>query len=502
MKTRIVSTRIPAAQANGVYNISLPAGFGVPRAFLAYSLNNFVQADNFDSTTDFPAFSVGFGGSNIAGTGLTNGCAWVTQQEDARPSENRSGFAQTVAVFSTNLDGTIRRQWQMTGFANDIILGTYQGVGTQQTPLDVVLTVFGGDDFFGAVGINAVTASGVRTVVGTTFQPDAILFSTLRPATITDSMIHFGTALRNASIGATTCTSQLSAMWLNRRGFDPIECIARINTSGSTNLASSASIRFQHMFGSGFAVTQDSANLHSIVFLAMKAGTGLSTIPTFAADTFQSPTGTATTSSSYGVGFKPQHILGCFSHLTALNANATTAATGADMMSYFTASGSQKVNIVGIGTFTSNTANTTLTGVGTSFLNQLCTADIIYNLDYRLVGIVSSITSNTSLLLQSNAAFTATGSSYIFEKPMQYNIGIGAQDGGTNGSNTRGLLSTSAITSFTAVTPTLQAVGNILNFNGENGFTVNYTTLANGGRFGWYLAIRDEDFYRRRRVNS
>jgi hypothetical protein len=42
-------------------------------------------------------------------------------------------------------------------------------------------------------------------------------------------------------------------------------------------------------------------------------------------------------------------------------------------------------------------------------------------------------------------------------------------------------------------------VGNIQNFNGENGFTVDYTTLTNGGRYGWYLAIRDEDFYNRRR---
>jgi hypothetical protein len=45
-------------------------------------------------------------------------------------------------------------------------------------------------------------------------------------------------------------------------------------------------------------------------------------------------------------------------------------------------------------------------------------------------------------------------------------------------------------------------VGNIQNFNGENGFTVNYTTLANGSRYGWYLAIRDDEFYRRRMVNS
>ena len=499
MKTRIVSTRIPAAQADGVYNISLPTGFGVPKGFLVYAMNSFVQPNNFDSTTDFPGFSVGFGGSNIAGTGLTNCCTWITQQEDSEPTEIRAGFANTASIFITNIADTVRRQWQLTGFANDLILGTYQGVGTQQTPLDVVFTVFSGDDFFAAVGRTAVTASGVRTVVGTTFQPDAILFSTMRTS-VTDGNIHFGTALRNASTGATTCTSQVSASWGNRRSQDPVQCLASISNAGSRNAISAASIKFQHMFASGFAVTQDSANFHSIIFLAMKAGVGLSTNPSFSANTFQSATGVG--SSYYQVGFKPNHIIGCFSHVRTLNSDVTSAADGADMMSFFTASGAQKANIVGIGTFTSSTSSTTLTGVGTSFLQELGAVDNIYNLNYNLVGIVSSITLNTSLLLQSNAAITATGSSFIYEKPLQFSFGYGAEDAASNGNNTRGRFSDTAITSFTATTPTLQAVGSIQNFDGQNGFTVNYTTLANGGRFGWYLAIRDEDFYRRRRVNS
>ena len=500
MKTRIVSTRIPAAQADGVYNISLPTGFGVPRAILVYATNSFVQPNNFDSTTDFPGFSVGFGGSNIAGTGLTNACAFISQQEDSEPTEIRAGFANTASIFITNIADTVRRQWQLTGFADDLILGTYQRVGTQQTPLDVVFTVFSGDDFFAAVGRTAVTASGVRTVVGTTFQPDAILFSSLRPATTTDGNIHFGTALRNASTGATTCTSQVSASWGNQRNQDPVQCLASISDAGSRNVISSASIKFQHMFTSGFAVTQDTANAHSIIFLAMKAGVGLSTNPSFSANTFQSATGVG--SSYYEVGFKPNHIIGCFSHVNTLNSNVNTTANGADMMSFFTASGEQKANIVGIGTFTSSTSSTTLTGVGTSFLQQLGAVDNIYNLNYNLVGIVSSITSNTSLLLQSNAAITATGSSFIYEKPLQFSFGYGAEDAASNGNNTRARFSDTAITSFTSITPTLQAVGSIQNFDGQNGFTVNYTTLTAGSRFGWYLAIRDENFYRRRRVNS
>lgn len=504
MKTRIVSTRIPAAQANGVYNISLPTGFGVPKGFLVYAMDNGVQPNNLDSNTDFPCICVGFGGSNISGTGLSNVSAYLMQREDADPTVNRAALGGTVSVFTTDTNGTIRRQWQATGFGQDIILGTYQGIGTQQTPLDVVFTVFGGDDFTCAVGLTAVATSGTRTVVGTTFQPDAILFSTMRP-TVTDSQIHFGTALRNASTGATTVSSQIGFIWRPINGGGSTAVQNFMSTTGSRNLASSSTILFQHMFPSGFAVTQSSANSHNILFLAMKAGVGLSTNPAFSAGTFRSP-GTGVSGNVYNaVGFKPAHILGNFSLIRTLNTQ-DSGQNLCEQISFFTANGDQQSNTVGIGTFTSSTSSTTVTGVGTSFFQQLGAIDYIYNLNYQLVGIVSSITSNTSLLLQSNAAITATGSSFIFEKPQQfsYTIACPASDG--NGSvNIRGYISNNAIIGVFPDTPVLTHVGRIKNLDGENGFNINYTFAPPTGfqsKYGWYLAIRDEDFYRRRRVNS
>jgi len=503
MKTRIVSTRIPTGQANGAFNISLPTGFGVPRGFLVYAMDNAVQPNNFDTTTTFPCISVGFGGSNIAGTGLTNACVFVTNQDGADPSSSNASFGNTVSILTRNVANTVFRQWQMTNFGQDIILGTYTAGGVQVQPLDVVFTVFGGDDFFCAVGQTVVPPpANTRTVVGTTFQPDAILYSHIRPAQALDSQIHFGTALRNASTGATTVSSQLGGIWRSTNAADPTEVRARISNDGSLTLASTAIVRFQSMFTSGFAVTQSSANTgHSIIFMAMKAGTGLSTNPIFAANTFQSrPTGTGT--SFYEVGFKPEHIIGNFSHANALNTTVATSGNGCEMLSFFTANGFQQSNITGIGTFTSSTGSATVTGVGTSFLQQLGALDVIYNLGYELIGTVSSIASNTSLTLTANAAITATGSSFLFEKPQQFSYSYGNETAVNSGSNMRGRVSSSAITSFTAPTPALQAVGNIQNFNGENGFTVDYTTLANGSRFGWYLAIRDDEFYIRRKVNS
>ena len=499
MKTRIVSTRIPAAQANGVFNISLPTGFGVPRGFLVYAMDNAVQPNNFDTTTNVPCISVGFGGSNIAGTGLTNVCMYLSNQDGSDPSITRAAFGNTVSVFTTDSGSTVRRQWHMTGFGTDIILGNYQTTGTQLQPLDVVFTVFSGDDFFCAVGQTAVALSGARTTVATTFQPDAILFSTYR-GTIQDGQIHFGTALRQASLGATTVDSQIGSIWRSTNGADPTVIQSFMSTTGTRNLASSSQILFSHMFPSGFAVTQSSANTHSIAFIAMKAGVGLSTNPSFAAGTFQSrPTASGVGTSFYSVGFKPAHIIGCFSHINLLNTTRTLSADGADMISFFTANGFQKKNVLGTGTITSDTANATVTGVGTSFLHQLCPLDIIYNLNYQLIGTVSSVASNTSLTLVANAAITVAGSSFVFEKPQQYSMAYGAETGQNSGTNARGRFSDSAITSFTAPTPAIQAVGNIQNFNGENGFTVDYTTLTNGGRYGWYFAIRDEDYYTRRR---
>ena len=502
MKTRIVSTRIPAAQANGAFNISLPTGFGVPKGFLVYAMDNAVQPNNFDTTTSVPCISVGFGGSNIAGTGLTNVCMYLSNQDGSDPSITRAAFGNTVSVFTTDSGSTVRRQWHMTGFGTDIILGNYQTTGTQLQPLDVVFTVFSGDDFFCAVGQTAVAVSGARTTVATTFQPDAILFSTYR-GTATDGQIHFGTALRQASLGATTVDSQIGALWRSANTADPQACSSFMSTTGTRNLASASQILFSHMFPSGFAVTQSSANTHSIAFIAMKAGVGLSTNPSFAAGTFQSrPTASGVGTSFYSVGFKPAHILGCFSHISTLNTTATTSANGADMISFFTANGQQKKNVLGTGTITSDTANATVTGVGTSFLHQLGPLDIIYNLAYQLIGTVSSVASNTSLTLEANAAITVAGSSFVFEKPQQYSMAYGAETGQNSGTNARGRFSDSAITSFTAPTPSIQAVGNIQNFNGENGFTVDYTTLTNGGRYGWYFAIRDEDYYTRRRGSA
>ncbi len=497
MKTRIVSTRIPAAQASGPYNISLPSGFGIPRGFVVYGMDNLVLPNNFDSNTDNPSYSVGFGGSNIAGTGITNVCTFITSEEGSDPTIVRSSIGNTVSVFSSNNGLTVSRQWACTGFANNVILGNYSSVGVQQSPLDLAFTVFGGDDFFCAVGQTLLPAAINSIInVGTTFVPDAVLLQHQRNPTSTDGNIHFGCAVRTVATGVTTVSTQVGSAWRNTHNVGQTACTARISDQGTINLATSSIVRAAYMSSSGIAFTQSSSNTqNSIIFMALKAGYGTNN---FSAGTFQSATATGT--SFYNVGFKPCHIIGGFTLLTTLNTTVTDPNTNTECFSYFTANGFQEANITGIGTFTSSTSNTTITGVGTSFLNQLGALDTIYNQNYQLVGIVSSITSNTSLLLSDNASITATGSSFVFEKPQQFSYSYGNQTSQGNGNiNLRGYVSDNAFINFTSTTPTLVTVGSMRNFDGSNGFTANYTTAGLTARLGWYFAIKDEDFYRRRR---
>ena len=513
MKTIITSTRIPANQANGSYNILLPQGFGQPRGFLVYAMPYSVQPNNFDSTTTFPCISVGFGGSNIAGTGLTNACVWVSNQRSADPTSALASFGNTVSVFSRNIANTVFRQWQMTNFGQDIIFGTYTSGGTQVEPMDLVFTVFGGNDFFCAVGQTAVVAAiNTRTNVATPFQPDAILYSHIRPAQTTDGQITFAGATRNvaeAGLANTNILHNRSVNWRNQDSQDPTIVQCRVFGTASFNFATNAEVRINSMFNSGFAVTQSTANSgNSLIFLAMKAGKG-DTVPRFDMNSYMVAPTTGSSSIRSAFFYGASHCIGTFTNV-ASNATQTTSANGADSVSFFTANGLNKINTAGIGTFTSSTSSTTVTGVGTSFLGQLGAIDNIYNQDYQLVGIVSSITSNTSLLLQSNAAITATGSNFIFEKPRQFSMSYGNAAAQNNGNNPfRGYFSDKALISFTATTPTLITQGDIRGFIPSertqpelyNGGFQQVSTIGPASTrvdVGWQMTIRDESYFQRR----
>ena len=166
----------------------------------------------------------------------------------------------------------------------------------------------------------------------------------------------------------------------------------------------------------------------------------------------------------------------------------------------------------GTGTLSYNPSSSTITGTSTIFTQQISIGDKLYDPLYTLIGTVSSISSDSSLTLISNAAISPTnGSSFYYKKLSQYNVSYGNDDGAaaavTLPATTLNLFtkinSENAICADTAHS-SANMIGKINDFTTRNEFKIQYTTLnataATGslGRLGWYLAIKNTESSRRR----
>jgi hypothetical protein len=498
MKVCTVHSRIPAAQANGAYNILLPEGFGVPKAFVVYHLTNSAAIGSFDTTTNFPCIGVGFGATNTAGTGFSMVNTHIVSEEDTDPSLCRSGFSVTSAVVDRNIDRTIQRSWRATGFLDRTIVGRFDVTGSPQSPIDMIFTVFSGNDVRAAVGVtDPILVINRETPISVGFRPDLVFGMHNRQNTITDADINFAAWHRVTGAATTQLRSAGSLAYSNRNGQTTSVTTGFVGNRGTRTIASTAEIAVSQFTGAGFAVTLSvTAAGHRFYFLALESESS---------DDFilqNITTRTATGTSVYGTGFMPEHVMGALcSNVTTVNAVPNT---NTESFTLFSGFGISSRNHNGVGTITSSTGSATVTGTGSSFLQQIGPSDILYDIGYDIIGTVSSVTSDTSLTLTANASKTVTNSSYLYTYASQFSVGFGNNDGdgGTPNQGLTSLTSTNSINFFNAATsPALELNGYIENLNGDqNGFTINYTAVPTGTpRVGWALAIKGQENNRRRR---
>ena len=501
MKVCTVHSRIPAAQANGAYNILLPEGFGVPKAFVVYHLTNSAAIGSFDSTTDFPCIGVGFGATNTAGTGFSMVNTHIVSQEDQDPTVCRSGFSVTSSVVDRNISRTIQRSWRATGFLDRTITGRFDVTGSPQSPIDMIFTVFSGNDVRAAVGVtDPINVVNRETPINVGFRPDLVFGMHNRQNTINDADLTFAVWHRVTGAATTQLRSAASIAYQNATNQTTSVTTGFVGNQGTRTLASTAAIAVRQFTGAGFAVTLSTTNTgHRFYFLALESESS---------DDFSLQnitTRTATGTSVYGTGFMPEHVMGAF----ASNVTGANAAPNANSESFtiFSGFGISRRNHNGIGTITSSTGSATVTGTGSSFLQQFGPSSIIYDIGYAIIGTVSAVASDTSLTLTANASKTVTGSAYLFTIPSQFSVGFGNNDGdgGTPNEGLTSLTSSNAINFFDAdvVGPGLLMNGYIENLNGgQNGFTLNYTTSPSGNpRIGWALAIKGQENNRRRKID-
>jgi hypothetical protein len=501
LKTCIVHTRIPTARTTGAFDILLPTGFGVPKGFVVYSLTNSSNYDAFNNGTAHVNRSVGFGGSVSTGAAtVANVCAWQYNQYNVDPSNGNSSIAYTTAMYDRNNGDTIRRNWYATGFQTDKIVGYFGVTGSPAAPIDMVFTVFGGDDVQCAISGVAVTTTAVHSAA-TPFQADLALLLHNRPLQTNDVDICFGAAWRitGSGSGATLTRARVSSAHKNADAASTSNVTNRVSNRGTVCLTTTYEIFPAYMGTSSIGFTgSGSATGNTVIALAIKGPSS----DDFYVDTFLTPASVG--SSFYVTNFVPQLVAGGFNGNPGLNTTYTTEGNGCETTSYFTSTGYTRRNINGVGTITSSTASATVTGTGSSFLFHIGPTDIIKDTNGVTVGTVSSVASNTSLTLTANAAVTLSSQNYVFEKSQQFALAFGVNDAdsGTPNEGLVGYSSKDAIISYTCSTTsgTIDNDGYLKDFSGEgNGWSATMTVASSGADYGWYYAIKDQAYHKYRR---
>lgn len=522
MKTYIVRTRIENNETTGTRPIYLPAGFGTVKGALFYYTTSAVGLDTLDSSTNDQTFGIGFAGSPLGGSGVTSRTMGIIIDSNGSGGNTRTynyNWSDRCA-YSGLPDGSVSRQLRVTNFAQDRIDCDLTVTGVQTVPLDVTITVFSGTGLSVAVNSLSTTATGLgvtnsRWITGMTFRPDLILGTYTQNASpftgvssITDAQLCFGAALRSGGNGTTSAT-EACVVYRNQNAVGAIAMTSTVGDSsiakGIRNTAAVNDMRITNWGGTGFSIYSFGAGAggsYPVHFMAFyEYNTQQYDIEPML---YLSAIGT----SFYSVGFIPQMIIGANGNTdSAFNTVDTTDES--DSLSVYSGYGFQRKNNTGLGTITSSTGSTTITGTGTSFRGTIAKGDIIYNSSLTSLGTVAFVVSNTSLQLTANASATVSSGTWMYEQSSQYSVSIIGDDGPAPaaGSNST-IVSTDLIRAYDGSAAGSSAVitlkGDLQNFDSRPGFGVSYSSAAYGAIFrkGFFVAFDDTDNRARRGTNN
>ena len=522
MKTYIVRTRIENNETTGTRPIYLPAGFGTVKGALFYYATSNTGLNQLDASTNDQTFGIGFAGSPLGAAGVTSRTMGIIIDSNGSANDSRTyeyNWSDRCA-YSGLPDGSVSRQLRVTGFARDRIDCDLTVTGVQTVPLDVTITVFAGAGLSVAVNSVNTSATGVgittsaRWINNLTFRPDMILGiynQSASPFTgvssIGDAQISFGAALRSGGAG-TTSARETSVCYRNVGGaaVRPVQMVSTVSdTSFGRGIRNNNQLLVTNYGGTGFSVynsTVAAGGSYPVFFMAFyEYNPGQYNVDPLI---YRSAIGT----SFYSVGFIPQLIIGATSN-TDSAFNTADNTTESDSFSVYTGYAFQGKNNTGLGTITSSTGSTTISGTGTSFRGTVAKGDVIYNSSLTSLGTVAFVVSNTSLQLTANASATVSSGTWMYQQSPQYSVSIIGDDGqdAVAGGNCT-IISSDIMRSYngdsTIGSATTTLSGNLQNFDSRPGFGVSYHSATYGAiaRKGFFAAFDDTDNRERRGTNN
>ena len=495
MKTCVVRRRFYSTEAiNATVDVDLEPGFGIPKAIAVIYVENNSATDTFNTALGFRNFGIGF-----CGGGVTT-CCNMAIQDTADPTSSQKSHFNTRFISATNTarSTTYYRAETVTFLDSKVRINF-----TNQTPqtnghLDTIFWAVTGDDVTAAVGISSFngTAAGTRVYSGLAFQPDFVMIAspnTLQAQTASShAEMTFGMATRSplqqAAIGFSYGNAADPTAVTTAVGDNSIANFCRGNTFANCDISTFSA--------DGWTMRTNVAVTANTVynFLAVKSQSPSD----FALIDFTTPTATGNTFVGTGsTGFVPETALCIATHVSAINAVAGTQATGAEGFSIgagFATSYSKLYN--GDGTITYTTANSTVTGTGSSFFKYYPGVEL-YTPDGVEIGTVSSVTNATSLTLTANALISGTSQAYTYSGYQQHSLAYGDIDNDNGGSQVYSLASSRFYCSTRAPsTVTTQAYLN--NFDSRPGLSLDFTTADASTRKGFIIAFKGQNNNRRK----
>ena len=501
MKSCVIRRRFHTSEAVGTaVTVNLEPGFGTPKACLLMYTETSAATDSFDTSTAYRNVGIGMIGStdssrnstlvyrNVYGVMQDNQGASVVRRQN---SNSRFANATTTA-------GAIYWQGTSATFTTDVASFVFAS-STPQTNghLDCILTFFGGDDL--TVGVNTFTmpgtAGGTEQYTTLNFQPDIVIcasaISALNTGLTNNFRMCYGAAQR-------TPAAQYGVyMFADGSAGSMDQATVSSNSDAISYTTSSANgpytMTVSAITTGGFTLTSSDAAAGAnnfMCFMALKSST-----PTdFSLDAFSSPTGTGNSFTGTGNTFRPKCIIGAATNCTAFGTKQTTS-PGADSIQFFGGNRSNdSLYWNGPGTITTNTAGTAVTGSST-FFHRLAPGDKLYRTDNTLIGTINAITTNTALTLTANAANTnAAGTSFVYSNPGQYCISYGDEDAaGTSVVFSKMSSTIINMARSSGDTPSNIDIASLTDFDGRNGFNLNFTTASGNSKKGFILSMKDTD---------
>jgi hypothetical protein len=503
MRTCVVRRQFYTSEINLTVMIHAEPGFGTPKAAICYYATTNAAIDSFDTTTIQQSFGIGF----MTGTGTTAGVIVGSTQQDAvgttvTRTSNTSGAGPIFTQVGAGAGAS--NIWRTTGsrFVNGGMLITFAASSTGITippnqRLDVVTTFFTGSDLqVERFETSVATATGIGITFNVGFRPKLVIGVAARAVSGAGQGFSYGFATRTPGTNTTTVASQGSCAQHFSDGIGNVYQRMRHSRYFAEQCPIEAT--------PGAAQTAwecDSFNSTGVRFVVRNASHTVNAFMggiamTFQGDYFGSSFSTLNTTGNKRsvTNFTPQIVIGALSGATAANALSAASSPNSDSFSIFVGTGGTTTkNRYGIGTMTVSSSATAVTGTGTSFFSQLAQGNRIYNTSGTLIGSVGAVNSNTSMTLSAGATNAMSSANFFIQAGSQHSIIYGNEfDNGSSNAYTavtRGL----KIARISGGAPASWVEANFNPFNRRPSFVLNYTTADATPRFGWFLAIEDEN---------